>query len=263
MTPQTNTITEVAAQAGAKLPLSLQVGAKVAILQHKHLKCAAHGFVQFINGAYISVRPENIEPVESDACERTFELYPNEIKILATYQHEHFKPGTVVRIKELNWLNVRPKTHGIVIGVEAERILLQPVGAHKGAIISLRPEVLQVENNHGNNSAQVVAQQASILAVLAAVGRSSGIISLKRLLATQTGLNNSADIDRQLAVLANLGQITLSESQAALANNSENAVWPSVPQGNQDMLMGAIDKLAKAEADLTEAVRQAILGLSL
>ncbi|CAN5579680.1 hypothetical protein BH11CYA1_BH11CYA1_48990 [soil metagenome] len=262
MTPQTLSITEVAAPSGGN-PRALKVGAKVAILQHKHLKCAAHGFVQFINGAYISVRAEDIEVVESDACERTFELYPNELRVVATYQHEQFKPGTVVRIKELSWLNVSPKTHGIVTGVEAERILVQPVGAHKGAIISLRPEALQVESNQGISSPQVVAMQASILAVLAAVGRRSAITQLKRLLATQTGLRNSEEIDRQLAVLANLGQITLSESQVALAKSDEGDGSPSVTLANQDSVEHAIDKLARAEEELAEAVRQAILTVSL
>ena len=90
MTTKTTPITEIAAQAGTKTPLPLRAGARVAILQHKHLKCAAHGFVQFINGAYISVRAEDVEPVESDACERTFELYPNELRVVALYQHDQF-----------------------------------------------------------------------------------------------------------------------------------------------------------------------------
>ncbi len=152
MNLKTTLITEVVTTTDRKDLLPLQVGSKVAILQHKHLKCSPHGYVQFINGAYISVRVEDIEPVESDVCENTFEFYPNELQVLANYQHPQFKPGTVVRIIKINWLNVAPKTHGIVIGVEAERILLQPIGAHPGAIVSLRPEDIQVEPNQSIRS---------------------------------------------------------------------------------------------------------------
>jgi hypothetical protein len=240
--------------------LSLQVGAKVAILQHKHLKCAAHGFVQFINGAYISVRAEDVEPVESDACEHTFELYPNELRVVANYQHQRFKLGAVVRIKQIEWLNVAPKTHGVVIGVEAERILIQPVGAHKSAIISLRPEALELEGNENNQSAQALAQQTSILAVLAALG-STTISQLTSLLATQVGLGSRAELEQQLAVLANQGQIALSETRATVRQSAGLA--PSVPKLNQDGLKEAIERLEKAKESLAEAVRQATLALTL
>lgn len=265
MTTQTASISEIPAPAGTKNRLPLQIGSKVAILQHKHLKCAAHGFVQFINGAYISVRAEDVEPTESDACERTFELYPNELRVVANYQHEQFKVGTVVRIIAIDWLNVSPKTHGIVVGVEAERVLVQPVGAHKGAIISLRPQAMQVESNQ-NHSPQAVALQTSVLAVLAALGRSASIAQLKNLLSTQARLASS-EIDRQLAVLANLGQISLTENQAALAANSvdhgQTQPQVAVPKDRQDGLKAAITQLAKAEADLADAVRQAILNVTL
>ncbi len=241
--------------------LSLQVGAKVAILQHKHLKCAAHGYVQFINGAYISVRAEDVEPVESDACERTFELYPNELRVVANYQHPRFQFGAVVRIKQIEWLNVAPKTHGVVIGVEAERILIQPVGAHKSAIISLRPEALELEANECNQSAQAVAQQSSILAVLAALGGSATISQLTTLLATQVGLGSSAELEQQLAVLTNQGRITLTENRAQVRQSGDLA--PSVPKLNQDGLRDAIEQLEKARANLAEAVRQATLAQTL
>ena len=260
MTLKTALITEIAAATG-RSPLPLQVGAKVAILQHKQLKCAAHGFVQFINGAYISVRCEDIDPVESDACERTFELYPNELRVVALYQHEQFKPGAVVRIIKLNWLNVTPKTHGIVIGVEAERILLQPVGAHRGAIVSLHPEDIQVESNKSNQSAHALTLQTSILGVLAALGGSASITQLKTLLATQVGLGNSAEIERQLAVLTNQGQISLTTKRAAIVR-PESGLLPSVPSSLQASLKEAEEQLEKAKQCLTDAVRQAILGLT-
>ena len=240
--------------------LSLQVGAKVAILQHKHLKCAAHGFVQFINGAYISVRAEDVEPVESDACERTFELYPNELRVVANYQHQRFKLGAIVRIKEIEWLNVAPKTHGVVIGVEAERILIEPVGAHKSAIISLRPEALELVANESNQSAQAVAQQTSILAVLAALGGSATISQLTTLLATQIDLGSSAELEQQLAVLANQGQIALKGKRASIGQSDRT---PSVPKHNQESLKEAMEQLEKAQASLAEAVRQATLALTL
>lgn len=261
MTLKTALITELAAATGRKGNLPLQVGAKVAILQHKHLKCSPHGYLQFINGAYISVRAEDIEPVESDACERTFELYPNELRVVAIYQHEHFKPGTVARIIKLNWLNVAPKTHGIVIGVEAERILLQPVGAHKGAIISLRPEDLKVESNDNMQSAQALTLQTSILAVLAALD-SAAITQLKNLLASQVDLGTDLEIERQLAVMANQGQISLTAKTAAIIR-SEAGLEPSVPSACQAGLKAAIEQLEKAKESLADAVRQAILGLSL
>lgn len=260
MTLKTALITELAAATGRTGNLPLQVGAKVAILQHKHLKCPPHGYVQFINGAYISVRAEDIEPVESDACERTFELYPNELRVVALYQHEQFKPGTVARIIKLNWLNVAPKTHGIVIGVEAERILLQPVGAHKGAIVSLRPEDLQVESNDNKQGAQALTLQTSILAILAALD-STAITQLKNLMATQVDLGNDREIERQLAVLANQGQISLTANRAAIIRSGAN-LEPSVPRACQAGLNAAIERLEKAKESLAEAVRQAILGLS-
>ncbi|MBP9093973.1 hypothetical protein KBI23_23325 [bacterium] len=262
MTLKTALITELAAATGKKGNLPLQVGAKVAILQHKHLKCSPHGYVQFINGSYISVRAEDIEPVESDACERTFELYPNELRVVAIYQHEHFQPGTVARIIKLNWLNVAPKTHGIVIGVEAERILLQPVGAHKGAIVSVRPEDLNVESNDHNQSAQALTLQTSILAVLAALGGSAAIAQLTSLLATQVGLSNELEIERQLAVMANQGQISLTANRAAIILSAAS-LEPSVPRACQAGLKTAIEQLEKAKESLADAVRQAILGLSL
>ena len=258
MTPRPTLTTEIST---VPTRLSLQVGAKVAILQHKHLKCAAHGFVQFINGAYISVRAEDVEPVESDACEHTFELYPNELQVVANYQHQRFKLGAVVRIKQIEWLNVAPKTHGIVIGVEAERLLIQPVGAHKSAIISLRPEALELEGNENNQSAQAVAQQTSILAVLAALGGSTTISQLTSLLATQAGLGSRAELEQQLAVLANQGQIALSETRATVRQSGGPA--PSVPKLNQDGLQDAIEQLEKAKESLAEAVRQATLALTL
>lgn len=256
----TNRITPTAEISTVPTRLSLQVGAKVAILQHKHLKCAAHGFVQFINGAYISVRAEDVEPVESDACERTFELYPNELRVVANYQHQRFKLGAVVRIKEIEWLNVTPKTHGVVIGVEAERILIEPVGAHKSAIISLRPEALELVANESNQSAQAVAQQTSILAVLAALGGSATISQLTTLLATQIDLGSSAELEQQLAVLANQGQIALKGKRASIGQSDRT---PSVPKHNQDGLKEAIEQLEKAKESLAEAVRQATLALTL
>ncbi len=256
----TNRITPTAEISTVPTRLSLQVGAKVAILQHKHLKCAAHGFVQFINGAYISVRAEDVEPVESDACERTFELYPNELRVVANYQHQSFKLGAVVRIKEIEWLNVTPKTHGVVIGVEAERILIEPVGAHKSAIISLRPEALELVANESNQSAQAVAQQTSILAVVAALGGSATISQLTTLLATQIDLGSSAELEQQLAVLANQGQIALKGKRASIGQSDRT---PSVPKLNQDGLKEAIEQLEKAKASLAEAVRQATLALTL
>lgn len=261
MTLKTVLITEHAAATGSKGNLPLQVGAKVAILQHKHLKCSPHGYVQFINGAYISVRAEDVEPVESDACERTFELYPNELRVVAIYQHEHFKPGTVARIIKLNWLNVAPKTHGIVIGVEAERILLQPVGAHKSAIVSVRPEDLNVESNDHNQSAQALTLQTSILAILATLD-STAITQLKNLLATQVDLGNDCEIERQLAVMANQGQISLTANRAAIIRSGAS-LEPSVPSASQARLKAAIEQLEKAKESLADAVRQAILGLSL
>lgn len=259
MTPQTTPTTEISI-VPVSSRLSLQVGAKVAILQHKHLKCSAHGFVQFINGAYISVRAEDVEPVESDACEQTFELYPNELQVVANYLHPRFKPGAVVRIKQIAWLNVTPKTHGVVIGVEAERILIQPVGAHKSAIISLRPEAIELESNEGKQSAQALAQQTSILAVLTALGGSASIAQLTTLLATQVGLGTSAELEQQLAVLANQGQITLSAQRATVSKASGSR--PSVPKLNQEGLKEAMEQLEKAQASLAEAVRQATLALS-
>lgn len=256
----TNRTTPTAEISTVPTRLSLQVGAKVAILQHKHLKCAAHGFVQFINGAYISVRAEDVEPVESDACEHTFELYPNELRVVANYQHQRFKLGAVVRIKQIDWLNVTPKTHGVVIGVEAERILIEPVGAHKSAIISLRPEALELVANESNQSAQAVAQQSSILAVLAALGGSATIAQLTTLLATQIDLGSSAELEQQLAVLANQGQIALTGKRATFGQSDRT---PSVPKLNQDGLKEAMEQLEKAKASLAEAVRQATLALTL
>jgi len=260
MTPRSAATTEIST-VPASTRLSLQVGAKVAILQHKHLKCAAHGFVQFINGAYISVRAEDVEPVESDACEQTFELYPNELRVVANYQHQRFKLGAVVRIKQIEWLNVAPKTHGVVVGVEAERILIEPVGAHKSAIISLRPEAIELESNESKQSAQALAQQTSILAVLAAMGGSATISQLTTLLATQFGFGSRDELEQQLAVLANQSQIALIENRASISQNC--GLNPSVPKLNQDGLKEAIEKLEKANASLAEAVRQATLALNL
>jgi len=225
------------------------VGARVAILQSKHLKCAEHGFVQYIDGAYIYVRPENAAPVESDACEQAFELYSGELKFIAAYQHPRFAPGVIVRIKELEWRNVKAKTHGIVIGVEAERILVQPLGAHKGAIVSVLPASLEVEANQLNQKPQSVAIQSAICSLLKALGLIT-LTRLQRLLSTQAGL--SVELEANLARLANNGKIDLSESQASLRHSAAKSTEALA-------LDQALASHVEAEARLAEAIRQVIL----
>ncbi len=242
-----------AAETDSKNRLPLQVGSRVVILQHKHLKCSKHGFVQYINGGYIHVRPESQPPNESDACERTFELYHGELKVLANYVHSTLVPGAVVRIKQLNWRTFKAKTHGIVTGVEAERILVQPVGAHRGAIISVLPENLQLEVNEQNLSATDLAAQVAICAILKAMGPLT-LIKLRRLLGTQTGL--VGDYERQVARLANAGHINLNESHATLQKLLATSVSNAT---GAKKLQEAVKNLADAELRLAEAVRQLIL----
>lgn len=126
-------------------PLPLQIGARVAILGHKHLKCAAHGFVQWIDGAYIMVRPDDAAVVPAAPTAHCLELYPNELKVVAVYSHDTFSPGSVVRIKDFQWGKLRPRTYGIVVGVEASRLLLQPVGSPAAALISVAPPAVDLE----------------------------------------------------------------------------------------------------------------------
>lgn len=242
----------------------LQIGARVEILQFKHLRCARYGFVQFINGAYISVRPEDREPVESDACERTIELYPNELKLVAIYSHPEFRPGAVVRIKKLDWLNVDAKCHGIVTGVEAERILVRPIGSHDSAIASIVPDDLALETVDDTAlSAESVALQAAVLAILRALAVAVPLVQLDSLLATQRSFYSTTarGLGTELARLANAGKISLTVTAAKLlqvpepeANDAQALFSPAVE------LDGAIANLTSAQQRLAEAVRQVILS---
>jgi hypothetical protein len=240
----------------------LEVGARVEILQHKHLRCARFGFIQFINGAYISVRPEDQPPVESDACERTFECYPNELKLIATYSHPDFKPGAVVRIKKLDWRNVEAKCHGIVTGVEAERILVRPIGSHDSAIASISPDDLVLELNDDNLSAESLALQVAILAILKALGGTVQLTQLEHLLATQKGLYRSSAraLSSELARLANAGKITLTAGAARAVNASRAEQNSAAENATATELTDSLSNLLSAELRLAEAVRQAILS---
>ncbi len=260
MTAKKNTTVDLTAHADISVLTApkekrLEVGAKVQILQHKHLKCASTGHVQSINGAYIYVRPDDSPVSALNPAEGAFELYPNELRVLATYRHKDFIPGTVVRIKNLDWGHTRPKSHGIVCGVEAQRIIVQPVGARKGALISLPPEDLAVERNDEQLPAQALIAQVAILAVLRALDRSVSLSQLKSLLATQPA---AGDIDENLARLSNGGKIILTESQATAVKDEANTASAAADVELQD----AIAALAQAEKRLVDAVHQAIVRAS-
>jgi hypothetical protein len=257
MTSKTNSHRDAGTQGGIVALTNpqqrhLELGAKVAILQHKHLKCAATGHIQAINGAYNYVRPDNMPVSAIDPTHGAFELYPNEIRILAVYRHDDFKRGTVVRIKNLDWGKVRPKSHGLVCGIEATRILVQPIGARKGALISLPPEDLLVERNDGQLSADALVAQLAIIAVLRALGSSVSVSALKSLLATQQAVG---DIDAHLARLANQGKIRLTESQVQCIIADGEAL----PDAEHLELHSAIDGLAQATRRLADAVHTAIV----
>lgn len=230
----------------------LEVGAKVAILQYKHLKCAKTGFVQSINGGYNYVRPEGLPVSSLDPTAGVFELYPNEIRVLAVYRHDAFKPGIVVRIKNLDWGKVKPKSHGIVCGVEETRIILQPIGARKGAVISLPPQDLQVERNEAQLSSEALVVQLAIVAILRILDKPLSVSALKALLATQPAMS---DIDEHLARLANEGKIKLTESDVC----SIKPTGDVVPEAPRLELHGAVDGLAQANQRLANAVHQAIV----
>jgi hypothetical protein len=223
----------------------LEVGARVEILQHKHLRCARTGHVQSINGAYIQVRPDDQPVVASNPTEAVFELYPNELRVLAVYRHQLFQPGVVVRIKNLNWGTHKPKSNGIV----------QPVGARKGAIVSLVPEDLVLESNEGGLPAEALVSQRSILALLRALETSTSLTELKALLATQSGVS---DVDGCLARLANEGKVTLSESRAQAVESAEG----SCPDPVHVELHSSILALSEAQDRLAQAVHQAIVQAS-
>jgi hypothetical protein len=231
----------------------LEVGARVAILQYKHLKCARAGFVQSINGGYNYVRPEGLPVTATDPAAGAFELYPNEIRVLAVYRHPDFKPGTIVRIKNLEWGQVKPKSHGIVCGVEKTRIIVQPMGARKGGLISLPPQDLQVERNDDQLSAEALVAQHAILAVLRMLDKPVLVSALKSLLATQPAIS---DIDEHLARLANAGKIVLSEGYVSCIKSTGGDV---VPEALHLELHGAVDGLAQANQRLANAVHQAIV----
>jgi hypothetical protein len=258
MTAKTNSIAEAATHAdisvltGPRQP-RLEVGARVEILGYKHLRCARTGHVLSIDGAYNYVRPDDAPVTTSGPDHRTYELYPNELKVLANYRHKDFALGAVVRIKHLDWGKNKARSHGIVCGVEATRIILQPIGARKGAFVAVAPEALQLEKNGSQLAAEDLVMQLSLNALLRALDKSVALSELKALLATQSA---TGDIDSNLARLANDGKITLSESHAQVVHTGADKPEPSQAQIE---LRIAIDALAAAKQRLVEAVHDAIV----
>ena len=229
----------------------LEVGAKVAILGYKHLRCAKTGFVQSIDGAYNYVRPEGPAVSPTDPTAGAFELYPNEIEVLAVYRHDAFTPGTIVRITGLDWGKAKPKSHGIVCGVEESRVIVQPIGARKGAVISVLPQDLLVERNPGQLSAEALVVQLAIVVVLRALDAAISVSALKELLATQPAMT---DLDQHMARLANEGKIKLTCSHVAVVKSTGDVVPATAAP-----LQGAIRDLALANQRLADAVHQAIV----
>ena len=115
-----NPITTVLPVRGASEKLSLEIGARVEILQHQVLKCSRYGFVQHIDGAYNLVHPELFKgsPAPEDCL---FELYPNELNVVAVYRHPEFSNGARVKIvAPLNWGRRKPREFALVMGVSSD-----------------------------------------------------------------------------------------------------------------------------------------------
>ncbi len=234
----------------------LQVGAKVAILQHQHLNCAAFGFVQHIDGSYISVRPEDVEPDESDALEGTIELYPSELKVVAVYKHESLKQGVVVRIHAIA-KHSNTATHGIVAGVEAERVIVRLLGNEDRKFASLLPETLAVEQNQANQTAESVVAQIAIMALLGAL-ESSTIGNLKKLIEAHSG---DDQIEPALAVLANTGKVKLTQTLPT-GQITAQLIDPDcvqLPVGVSTELRQSLAELVLAKQRRAAAIRQVII----
>ena len=115
--------------------LPLEVGASVEILQHKNLNCSRFGSIRYIDGGYIYVLPDSEEAASDGSLNRCYELYECEIKVVAVYRHQQFFPGTLVKITGVNWGRRKPRPLGTVLGVESKGLIVQAVGAKKGATI--------------------------------------------------------------------------------------------------------------------------------
>jgi hypothetical protein len=138
-----NTITTVLPGRGTSERLSLEIGARVEILQHKVLKCSRYGFVRQIDGAYNYVQPESLSDGSPAPEECIFELYPNELKVVAVYRHPDFFEGARVKIvAPLNWGRRKPREFAHVLGVSATQVLIQPVGPRKGPSMAAPLEAL-------------------------------------------------------------------------------------------------------------------------
>jgi hypothetical protein len=258
MTSKTNSIPEAATHADISVSTAaqkprLEVGARVEILGYKHLRCARTGHVLSISGAYNYVRPDDAPVTTFGPDDRVYELYPNELKVLANYRHKDITLGAVVRIKDLDWGKTKARSHGIVCGVEATRIILQPIGARKGAIIAVAPEALQLEKNDGKLAAEDLVTQLALVAVLRALDKSVALTDLKSLMASQSA---QSDIDANLARLANDDKITLTESHAQASHGDSDK---SAPDATQLALRDAIEALAAAQKRLTDAVHATIV----
>jgi len=143
--------------------LPLEVGARVVIRQHKHLKCARHGTIQYIDGGYISVLPDATGEDEGAGSHagshvgshagslagsssnfplslRCFELYDSEIKVIAVFRHKQFLPGSIIKINDFDWGRTMRRTYGVVLGIAQSGLIVQPIGASKGKTISLPVE---------------------------------------------------------------------------------------------------------------------------
>jgi hypothetical protein len=138
-----NAITEVLSGGEQSKSLSLEIGARVEILQHKVLRCSQFGFVRQIDGAYNYVLPEALQNGEPAPEDCIFELYPNELRVVAVYRHPDFSAGTRVRIvAPLNWGRRKPREFAHVLGVSATQVLIQPIGPRKGPIMAAPVEAL-------------------------------------------------------------------------------------------------------------------------
>jgi hypothetical protein len=124
---------------------SLEIGARVEILQHKVLKCSRFGFVLNIDGAYNSVQPEFVSDGSAAPEDCVFELYPNELRVVTVYRHVEFVAGARVRIvAPLNWGRRKPREFAKVLGVSATKIMIQPIGPRNGTIMAAPFEALAV-----------------------------------------------------------------------------------------------------------------------
>ena len=118
-------------QNAKRLSPSVQIGDKVFLLGWKHLfgsrtKPRKFAHVERIDGAYIYVRPTNW-PVKYPP----FELYPNELKVVARYRNSKYKVGdlvTVLKPERLNWGKATPRHEFRVVGIKGPFLVVRPLG---------------------------------------------------------------------------------------------------------------------------------------